>query len=124
MGVIMRTTYDGDPQGLFDDVVKHLRQQQKRCLSDEGKCRYRANGLKCAVGGVMPDELYCAKYDIQDFHVGMLYEEADIVRFFGQDNQRLLNELQTVHDRNDVDNWENELKTVAQTYGLKYEILN
>lgn len=45
---------------IFDTVKAHLLQQDDRAFDpDSGACRYRdQKGRKCAVGCVIPDELY------------------------------------------------------------------
>ena len=47
----------------FDAVIEtmatHLASQKKRAMSPESsKCMYRIDGLQCAVGCLIPDELY------------------------------------------------------------------
>lgn len=52
-------SYEGKAQQFFDDVVAHLRSQNCKALSKTGACRYRGeNSTKCAIGGILPDELY------------------------------------------------------------------
>ena len=46
-------------QELFNEVVSHLRKQKKQSLSQHGYCMYRGeDGLKCAIGHLIPDERY------------------------------------------------------------------
>ena len=46
-------------QEIFDTVLTHLREQGEAATSAGGSCRYRgANGTACAVGCLIPDELY------------------------------------------------------------------
>jgi hypothetical protein len=46
-------------QQVFDQVVKHLLKQGKRAYQEGKGCRYRTDdGLKCAVGCLLPDAAY------------------------------------------------------------------
>jgi hypothetical protein len=46
-------------QEIFDKVVTHLRTQGKQAKNTSDDCVYRRpNGLMCAVGCLIPDELY------------------------------------------------------------------
>lgn len=50
----------GKRQELFNKVIAHLTEQNARAVARNGdSCRYRsAAGLKCAIGCLIPDELY------------------------------------------------------------------
>lgn len=46
-------------QQVFDTVIEHLIKQGKQAKASTGHCSYRTtDGLKCAVGCLIPDELY------------------------------------------------------------------
>ena len=45
-------------QAIFNKVFKHLFKQGKRAASLGNTCFYRYNGLKCAIGCLIPDRLY------------------------------------------------------------------
>ncbi len=46
-------------QEIFDKVKAHLLAQGKRAVNGDGNCMYRGmDGTKCAVGCLIPDELY------------------------------------------------------------------
>lgn len=48
-----------DRQEAFDTMVNHLRKQGKPALKNGDWCAYRgAEGTKCAVGVLIPDEAY------------------------------------------------------------------
>lgn len=51
-------------QEIFDKVAEHLQKQGHRALNEDGVCVYRGkNGTKCAVGALIPDELYDSKIE-------------------------------------------------------------
>jgi len=53
-----------DRQKVFDTMLKHLREQQVPATTEFGSCRYRTpGGLKCAVGILIPDEIYQPKFE-------------------------------------------------------------
>ncbi len=46
-------------KALLDRMVTHLCQQRSRCVSYDNICSYRGvDGAMCAVGALIPDELY------------------------------------------------------------------
>jgi hypothetical protein len=52
-----------DYQKTFDAVLAHLRKQGKRAIDGES-CMYRTeDGLKCAIGCLIPDDKYDPKMD-------------------------------------------------------------
>lgn len=49
-----------DRQWIFDRVVEHFRQHQRRSVIPYlGTCCYRHGDDRCPVGVVLPDEFYC-----------------------------------------------------------------
>lgn len=95
-----------DAQAIFNAVATHLFRQGKPAYSfDEHACMYRTpDGLKCAVGCLIPDELYTPLMEFQA--AGNLITYASVRGYqlpeFIEANARLLRELQEVHD--DPDN--------------------
>lgn len=105
-------------QETFDLVVAHLRKQGRKCVDpDTNRCRYRGpDGLKCAVGVLIPDEKYSATFETR----GALWSPiSSVLRELGHDPV-LCNSLQLVHDSVSVDNWEPHFEDVADKYDLKY----
>lgn len=45
-------------QQIFEQVVTHLLTQKIRAISAGGNCVYRAGTSKCAVGCLIPDDIY------------------------------------------------------------------
>lgn len=56
------TIHETNRQKLFDAMLDHLRLQGQPAITPHeagAKCMYRTdNGLKCAIGALIPDELY------------------------------------------------------------------
>lgn len=125
-------------QQVFDRVARHLLEQGKKSLTVAGSnpknytCLYRGpGGTKCAVGAIIPDELYCKEIDnldepaavmpgggVSDDSDGLLQQilwEAGVPA----DGYALLDKLQDVHDGYDVEQWPQQLREVAGRFGLK-----
>ncbi len=125
-------------QEIFEYVVNHLRTQGKPALSSgTQKCCYRTkDGLTCAVGCLIPEELY--RYHLEGRSVfGVVNNFDDVANYFGvgkgrshdDDRIQMLHQLQAVHDS--ADHWSNDglnkaaevaLKLVAQRHGLNYTL--
>lgn len=109
-------------QQLFDSSVNHLRKQAKKAQISYGtRCVYRGpNGLMCAVGCLIPDNLYSP--DFENKTVRTLFNDCSCIRYyFGENNENLLDKLQEIHDICKVQNWEEEWENLANNFGLKYE---
>lgn len=110
-------------QEIFDTVVKHLRQQGKLALSLDGyTCAYRgADGTKCAVGVLIPDELYSSK--MEGYNLNNLMARNVIPSPLKEEfeaNLPLLVRLQNVHDVRDVAGFERGFQDVATAFNLQY----
>lgn len=113
-------------QETFDVVARHLLTQNKRSrVIDEGavssSCAYRGDdGLKCAVGCIIPDEYYT-----KDFEGNRVDHEIirDLLNFLGYD-LALLKQLQNVHDLFEPHRWAKHLRDTAHMYGLRDTVLD
>lgn len=106
-------------QELFDRISKHLLNQNERSIEHiSGVCRYRGdNGLKCAVGAIIPDEKYSGHIE------GVIvYSEYIIsclpVRYRGKSSIDFLAKLQKLHDQLPVDLWKQRLEEIAKDENL------
>lgn len=131
----MVKTYEGNPQQLFDDVVNHLRKQGckasgKNLYGDISTCLYRGdNGTKCAIGGIIPDELYNPILENRTCHSIMYPTDLSddkkplclqVGNLIGLSNESLADRLQVIHDADNVEDWEEGFKKVADEYHLVY----
>jgi len=113
-----------DTQQAFEMAVKHLRKQGCRSQQDATvngaiTCMYRIpeNGLMCAVGALIPDEVYQESFEGTAIR-GLLRDEPSLNELFRKVNLRLLEDLQEVHDKCEVEEWEESLEKLAEFYGL------
>lgn len=86
------------PQEIFDTVVAHLRRQGRRAVTGVyNGCAYRtSDGLRCAVGCLISDELY--KPEMEGVAVGNLVEDFPDLPGWMREHADLLSELQGFHD--------------------------
>ena len=106
-------------QETFDLVVNGLREQGRKSLGPDGDCAYRScDGLKCAVGMIIPDELY--DEGMEGIGVGMLAREFPSLMPTVSPNIDILEHLQSIHDFSPVEQWESDFKALAAEHGLTY----
>ena len=87
-------------QEVFSIIVSHLFKQNRRAQNADG-CAYREGELRCAVGVLIPDDLYSPNLEGNDarslvevfFNTGL----ADWV-----EHEELLGVLQRIHDNCDT----------------------
>jgi len=111
-------------QEEFDAVCEHLVKQGQRAYDEEmGACLYRApNGLQCAVGCRIPDEVYHP--DMEEKGVdNLLTYFKDVLPPEIKEYQYMFESLQHVHDTStnwkDIDTLKGKLRYVAGVYDLK-----
>ena len=126
-------------QEIFDTVLTHLREQGEAAATDDGSCQYRgARGTACAVGCLIPDELYDPLIEgltvVQIVKAAMpaprqhqaqtLPILARIKNHIGAEHLQLLQELQDAHDVYLFDSgmaaWEEGMHRIARDFYLKY----
>lgn len=114
-------------QEIFDIVVKHLLKQmnksEKKCSSGHMLCLYRSpEGLKCAVGALIPDSLYKEEFDDQGYENGLDIEGMIIdYDLFDKKYENFLKKLQNIHDNCNVEQWRAELSDLADEYDLEWK---
>lgn len=110
-------------QQIFDRVAEHLLRQACKSVrgggNDSGvdqECAYRgADGRRCAIGCLIPDELYNGS--IEGTAVGDLW--PPLLRECGLqigEKTGLLQELQELHDLRQVRDWPEELQHISCKY--------
>lgn len=119
-------------QQVFDKVALHLLKQNARSLAKEasggaaqGDCAYRGeNGLMCAVGCLIPDDLYDPETEgttasniiACDVRLQVLFEPEVASYFF-------LDKLQNIHDVEPVQDWYFHLRDFAIKHSLSIDVL-
>lgn len=87
-------------QEIFDTVVRALREQGMPSM-DENECRYRTEGdngntLKCAVGHLIPDDVYSR--GLEGYTVNSEEFQPTLDRLGLTEHMALLRDLQYAHD--------------------------
>lgn len=107
-------------QEIFDRVARHLLTQKERSVT-RGRCRYRgAQGLKCAIGCLIPDELYRVDMEGKGAHTFLI---RDILTKAGINTEcmtYMLVHLQAAHDHGLVSGWPQRLRNIAKQYNLEW----
>lgn len=105
-------------QETYDTIVAHLRKQGRKATDDHGMCCYRADdGLKCAVGCLIPDDLYDEGMEAMSVVGSPIYE---IVCVRLDHDLQLCGDMQDVHDEWEVERWEIGFRGVAEAHNLTY----
>ena len=106
-------------QDIFNISASGLLKQGK-ASKDSSSCMYRGpNGLKCAIGMLIPDELYKPRfegYSASGFGVRKALVKAGVPNTVAFVN--FLVRLQKVHDDHLVEDWDCELVNFAHHYDL------
>jgi hypothetical protein len=103
-------------QTTYNEIVSGLRKQNAKSVGENGCCMFRGlNNTKCAIGMILPDELYNPLFDNpkSDLTVWSL----DIIK---RHNEKLLSALMIVHDQKLIKDWEQQFEGVAVRFGLVY----
>lgn len=117
-----------DHQTIFDTVVRHLGKQGGPAVDESGICSYRApDGKKCAVGCLLPDEMYRTSMDNNNEGVSVtgLVETFEVPAYF-HENLELLQRLQSAHDTWalwSLDCVLEKLHRIAMEFHLKPEVI-
>lgn len=124
-------------QKIFDFVINHLHKQGRRSFVKNRGCRYLMDdNLKCAVGCLIPIELYDPIFEgdrLSGIIKSMIsfFDKNDnyqIMYIFMDKNSDILNDLQRLHDNvfnwnEDNDNMENKIVYIANEFKLEYKHL-
>jgi len=117
-------------QEVFNKVVNHMLDQDEKSMINaddpSSNCAYYGqDGLKCAVGCLIPIDEYNRSFDSGGgVTLDDVVMDCPSLNRLTQDIKSLLDALQTIHDKQDVYNWEYELKGLANRQHLKYERKN
>lgn len=108
------------PQEIFDTVVAHIEAQKVRA-HDGLYCCYRTpDGLKCALGCLIPDEDYKPIFEgyMADDLLDIGYTPKWLV-----ENLDMIELLQIAHDvhlEHGLHEWRNQMGAIARRYSLEY----
>ena len=110
-----------DKQEIFDTVATHLLKQNAKSVSpyDNKRCYYRGkDGLKCAIGCLIPDELYDENLECHTVFELLADFPDRFDMWLDCSIASLLNDLQRVHDTDGMNDWPDELRLIAHMHDL------
>lgn len=107
-------------QQVYNQVKGHLLDQKEQCITTKG-CVYRNDsGLKCAAGSLIGNSEYLPEMDEHSEDNGTSWGDL-VERGLVPDTQhnKLISDLQVVHDVEQPMYWEKELMRVALEHDLE-----
>lgn len=119
-------------QEIFDKVANHLLKQNERSEKliaelngfEGTACMYRGpNGLKCAAGCLIPDELYNPSFELNTVCSNKMIK---VFESLGISDSELifLNDLQLIHDCEQCKDWKSALTKRANQHNLNKDVLD
>lgn len=106
-------------QQVFDQVAKHLLTQNEICSDENLACCYRNKaGLKCAAGCLIGKSEYKKKFEKKP------WDKLIELGLVSLAHNKLIIDLQILHDRTPVVSWKSELLRCANKHNLNPDILN
>jgi len=110
-------------QPIFDKVADHMLTQGMKSVDVHGKCVYRSDtGRSCAIGCLIPDELYDKSFEgqaVMHERLQKVIKKAGFKRI-----NSLLVSLQGVHDDFDASRWAKVLHTCADEFQLSHDVID
>lgn len=115
--ITLKTLPQATEQEVFDQAAHHLLTQKESCTGIDGSCMYRYKGLKCAGGCFIADDEYNPNMEGEGWF-GLIGQNIA-----PDEHDNLINSLQSLHDSESTENWEQELETLAKAFSLKPYVL-
>lgn len=112
--ITLKTLPQATAQEVFDQAANHLLTQNEKSMHGPG-CEYKnLKGLKCAAGCFISDKEY--NYGVENNS----WEELVADKLVPEEHSKLIQGLQYIHDDYLVEEWEEELKSLASRYKLTF----
>lgn len=114
-------------QDMFNRVKKHMLTQNAKAINRHGSCKYRIDGLKCAIGALIPDDKYTTDMDTVGSvcsNIKVQHVLIDVFELVSADSFAIhqfvtaAHDLQVIHDDYPVIKWPRELTKFAVNRGL------
>lgn len=115
-------------QEAFDKIATHLLTQDSKAMDGAGTCCYLTEeGLKCAIGCLIPEE----KYDITMEGYGVIelreldywMDELQLDDVDEETMMKFYTEMQETHDGFSEDEWLWRMGKIATKYGLSRDVI-
>ena len=110
--------HECSPQDVFRTVADHLLTQNIKALGNDAACLYRTeSGLKCAAGCLIPPEKYNPTWENSTWR-GLASASK-----VPADHKDLIDDLQVIHDSENVGYWRVKLIVLGEKRGLDVSFL-
>tara|TARA_R110002124_G_scaffold6031_3_gene37043 strand:- start:29 stop:376 length:348 start_codon:yes stop_codon:yes gene_type:complete len=109
---------------IFYNVQKHLLKQNKQARNEVGSCQYRNDsGLSCAVGCLIPDQMYRSHANIEgsgvsDLPPDVLTPIIGVQYAKAREKLDLLGGLQHIHDNDQPSAWPEKLAKIKLEFDI------
>ena len=111
-------------QEIFDKAATHLLKQKARARKEGGQCVYRApNGRMCAIGCLIPDEVYDPRME-GGAVTRLMSNHPAVQALLGKENEEFLIDLQRIHDRHQANEWPRLLASLCNFHNLSPSALS
>ena len=127
MTITLKTLPETTAQQVFDQVAEHLLTQNAKSErlmvcndgQDKMRCAYRGpNSLKCAAGCLIADDEYNSVFELKSWH------HLCRSNYVPSTHERLIRDLQSVHDDCEPGNWAVRLRQVGNQYKLSNSVID
>lgn len=125
-------------QEIFNIVAKHLLTQNEKSVDEHqnGMCMYRSkDGLKCAIGCLIDDNHYNSYIESVSI-MSLTVSESNInanslkralvnsnIAINDYATLCLMSDLQSIHDRNNIEHWNELLVYTARKFNLNKKVI-
>ncbi len=121
--ITLKTLPLATAQEVFEQVANHLLTQNQQS-SLNSNCLYRgADNLKCAAGCLIGDDEYTPEFDTPGKGVGSGWISLATRNLVPNNHQRLISELQHLHDTVSPTKWKDHLKHFSITHNLNTDFI-
>lgn len=107
---------------IFNKVKTALLKQNVQCKDVNGNCVHiNKNGLRCAIGHIIPNEIFDRKFNHSTLHELLIYPQFQVILPTDIDSDSgfyFLRDLQTIHDGYQPNDWAQELNNFCIKWHL------
>jgi len=117
--ITLKTLPQATAQEVFDQVAKHLLQQNKKSLvtkPNRGFCAYRSGKSKCAAGCLISKDEYKPELEGKAWNILILNNLVPSA------HKVLIANLQGCHDSLEPDQWQRRLGYIANEHNLEFKL--
>jgi hypothetical protein len=114
--ITLKTLPQATAQEVFDQVANHLLIQRAVCIGHDGNCMYHLDGMRCAAGCLISEDEYKTQFE------NSIWYKLVTSGLVSDNHEKLIAELQSIHDNIGVSQWKEYLKDIADRYSLTFNV--